>query len=113
MPGNSRRREGGKTREKDINQYNMADICFDFVIGLATEQERHVEQGKEKKFIGSNRQAESRMAPRRSKRTAKKDEGTSNQGKKRGGKQEGDQMKMIIDSYMEGNPKEVRDQINS
>lgn len=79
------------------------------MIGLATEQGKHAEQVKEQKLQGCNRQVESRMAPRRSKRTNKKDEGISSQGKKRGRKQDGDHIKTIIDSYMEGNPKEVKD----
>jgi len=51
------------------------------------------------------------MALRRSKGMVKKEGGTINVGKKRGRKHDEEQMKKIIDSYMEGNPKEVRDQI--
>jgi len=53
------------------------------------------------------------MASRRSKRIVQKDERISIQGKKRGRKSEKDHIKTIIDAYMEGNQKEVRDQINS
>jgi len=37
MLENTKRRVGRKPRKNDINLYNMADICFDFVIGLAPE----------------------------------------------------------------------------
>jgi len=39
----------------------------------------------------------------------KKEEGSSIQGKKRGRKPDGDHIKTIIYSYMEGNLKEFRD----
>jgi len=83
------------------------------MIGLTTELGKTVKHDKEQKGKGVEGQAERRMDPRRSKRIVKKEEGTSSQGKKRGRKPDGDHMKTIIDSYVEGNPKEVRDQINS
>jgi len=53
------------------------------------------------------------MAPKRGKRVTKKEQGTSGQTKKRGRKTKQEQMMKIIDAYMEGNLKEVRDRIPS